>query len=814
MSRIAADVRYAFRMLRKAPGASAVAILSLALGIAITTTVFGWVRGVILEPLPGVAAADRLVTLETVTPSGTLIDSSFPDYQQFRDRTTTLSGVIAFKERPVGLGTARTAERVWALMVTGNYFDVLGVTPALGRFFEGDERSDAFDAHPVAVLGYAMWRARFGADPAIVGRTIALNRHPYTVIGVAPANFLGTINGLRFDVYVPLTTVASLTGTGPWLTNRANRPLYLFGRLKDGVTLSQARADMSSVAAATAREFPPTNSGISATVLPLAEARRGAQHELGPLLRILFAVGGIVLLIVCANVANLQLARSMTRRKEIAVRRGLGASRGRVLQQLFTEGAVLGGIAGLLGLLVSSWLVESLRFFLPFVVEYPIVLPTAMHRPELLFGVVASIAASVLFTIVPAWRSSAAGIVTAINVGRQTDDPRTSRISAVLVVSQIALAMIAVVSAALLVASFDRARRTNPGFDAHNVLLVGVNGSTAGYSRTDALRFLDRVVDRVRTVPGVREVALSEDVPLGLNGGSWEDLDIDGYVPGASESMKIYRNLVGPGYFGLMRIRFVSGRDFTDQDTRDTPIVAIVNETFARRYFAGSAAIGRRFTAYGRPVTIVGLVADSKYHELGEAAQPYFYVPLRQILNASTGVALHVRTAGDPLAAAAAVREAMRAIDPAVPSDLMTTLSDYTSGSWFAQQMAATLLSVLGALALMLSASGLYSLIAYGVARRRHEIGVRIALGATAGHIRQLVMGRGAKLTACGLGVGTVVAALVARGLSSLLFGVSPSDPRAFAAAAALLLGVSLAASYIPGRAATRVDPTAALRSE
>ena len=312
MDTILQDVRYATRMLRKAPAASAVAIVSLAVGIGINTTVFGWMRGILLNPMPGVAASDRLVTIETVAPSGTLIDSSYPDYQTYRDTATLFDGVIAFKERPLGLGAADAAagpERVWAMLVSGNYFDVLGIRPALGRFFEGDEQSDAFDAHPVAVLAHSMWTARFASDPAVLGRTIILNRRPYTVIGVAPEAFSGTINGLRFDLFVPLTMQASLTGGSQWLASRSSRPLYLFARLKPGVTLEQARGELVSMAAATAREFSATNQRISATALPLVEARRGAQRDIGPPLKILMAVGALVLLIVCANVANLQLAR-------------------------------------------------------------------------------------------------------------------------------------------------------------------------------------------------------------------------------------------------------------------------------------------------------------------------------------------------------------------------------------------------------------------------------------------------------------------------------------------------------------------------
>jgi predicted permease len=807
------DIRYAIRMLRKSPGASAIAVMSLALGIAINTTVFGWIRGILLDPLPGVTDSSRLVTIETVASSGTMIDSSFPDYQTFRDVARQFSGVIAFKERPVGFGSGRSTERAWAMMVTGNYFDVLGVRPALGRFFEANEQDDAPNAHPVAVLGHAIWQARFNADPAVVGRTVLLNKQPYTVIGVAPEAFFGTISGLRFDVFVPLTMQPSLTGSSGLLTNRGNRPLYLLARLRPGATIDQAQAEVTRIAATTAAERPDSNLGITAKLLPVASARRGAQHDLGPLLRILFAVGGLVLLIVCANVANLQLAQAASRQREIGIRLGLGASRLAIVRQLVTEGLVLGAVSGAIGVLLSAWLMDSVRLLLPFV-EYPIVVPTTIRGQDVAFAVGASIAASFLFSLVPGIRASGTEIVAAMNIGRQTEDVSTSRIAAALVVAQVALTLVALVSAGLLVRSFVNARRVNPGFNAGNVLLVGVNLSTAGYVRVEGLSYLDRLVTEIRELPGVQRVALAEDVPLGLNGGSWEDLAIDGYVPRTNESMKIYRNLIGPGYFELMGIRLVEGRDFTDLDLRDARRVAIVNQTFARRYFGAASVLGQQFTGWGEAVTIVGVVADSKYHELSESAQPYFFVPLRQFFNASTSVALHVRVAGDPMTVVPTVRSVMRAIDSAVPTDLMTTMASYTSVAYSTQEIAASLLSLLGALALTLSAVGLYGLVAHNVARRRREIGVRMALGATASDILRLVVGHGLALVAVGAAAGGVLTVLGVRVLSSLLVGVSPLDAGAFGVGAGLLVAVTCLASYVPARAAARVDPVRALRAE
>ena len=526
------DVRFALRMLRKARGATLVAVLSLALGIGVNTTVFSWVRGILLNPVPGVELGDRLVTIETVTPSGEMIDASYPDFRDYRDRSRLLDGVVAFKERPLGFGDDARTERLWALMVSGNYFDVLGVKPALGRFFAGDEQGDTFEAAPVAVLSDALWKSRFNANPGVVGQTIRLNRRSYTVIGVAPERFFGTIIGLRFDLYVPLTMQASLTGNGQWLSTRGARPLYLFARLKPDVSIEQARTEVRAIASALGQEFPRTNTGLSATMLTLANARRGAQSDLGALLRILLALGAFVLLIVCANLTNLQLARTTTRQREIAVRLGLGASRSRLVRQLLTESVVISCLAGAAALLLTGWMIDFLKLLVPFV-EYPVVLASSVGPREVVFAVAASIVSALLVGLMPAFRLSVGSVADALRSGgrQTTGDSRTGRIRVSLVIGEVALAMAALVSAGLLVRSFDNARRVHPGFEPRGVLLAGINLSTGGYDRDRGLIYVADARRRVSALPGVAGVTVAEDVPLGFNGGSWEDVVIEGYVP-------------------------------------------------------------------------------------------------------------------------------------------------------------------------------------------------------------------------------------------------------------------------------------------
>ena len=809
------DVKFALRMLRKARGVSAVAILSLAIGIAVNTTVFSWVRGILLNPVPGAAQSDRLITIETVATSGEMIDSSYPDFRDYRDRSRLLDGVVAFKERPVGFGDDTRTERLWALMVSGNYFNVLGVAPALGRFFEGDEQGDRFDSAPVAVLGDALWRSHFNADPRVLGRTIRLNRRSYTIIGVAPPQFAGTITGLRFDLYVPLTMQATLTGSAQWLTSRSARPLYLFARMQPGVSIEQARAEVSGIAAALEREYPRTNRGLAATVLPLAQARRGAQSDLGELLRILLALGAFVLLIVCANLTNLQLARATARQREIAVRLGLGASRGRLVRQLLTESLVISLAAGAAALLLTGWMVDFLRLLVPFV-EYPIGLALSVGRRELVYAAAASVVSALLVGLLPALRLSGGDIAAALKAGgrQNAGDARTGRLRGGLVIGEVGLAMVALVSALLLGRSFENARRVDPGFEPRGVVLAGINLSTGGYDSDRGLIYLDEATRRVGALPGVAGVTVAEDVPLGFNGGSWEDIEVEGYTPAQNESMKLYRNLVGSSYFEVMRIPFVDGRDFAATDDGEAMPVAIVNREFARRYFEGRSPIGHRLTAWGRRLTIVGLVETTRYHALNEAPQPYFYAPLRQRFGAGTGVALHVRGIGAAEQATAGVRRELQAIDPAMPPPLMVTLVDYMGASYFAQRSAALLLGVLAVLALALASVGLYSLVSFGVSMRRQEIGVRMALGAASSDILRLILAEGARLAFAGVAAGAVLALASARALGSLLFGVSPADVPTLLAAALLLAGVAVVASYVPARSAARTDPMAALRAE
>jgi predicted permease len=809
------DVKYGARMLRRSPGFTAVAVLSLALGIGANATVFSWIQGVLLNPLPGVPEAERIVTLETLTPTGEMIDTSYPDFRDFRDRSSSFDSFCVFKERPLNLGQGAEARRIWGLMVSGAYFDVLRVKPALGRFFSTEEQQDKYDAFPVAILSNALWKREFQSSPAAIGKTVHLNRLAFTVIGVAPEEFRGSINGLVFDVYVPLTMQASLTGSNNWLEARRTRPLYPLARLKHGVTLEQARGEVRSIAAALAADYPQSNQELSATLLPFAQGKRGAQNILSATLMILMYSAGVVLLIVCSNVANLLLARSAARRRELAVRVALGAAWPRVVRQLFTESLLLGLLGGTLGVLLAVWLTDWIMVFVP-ATDRPVSLSTPVNLNVLLFTTGLSVLAAVLFGMAPALGAARRSTGESLKEGgRGVMGSRTAgRVRGWLASAEVALALVALVCAGLLFRSFQNARNVQPGFDAKDVLLVGIQLSSSGYDRDSGLAYFRRLEERVRRLPGVQYVAFSEDVPLGLARGSWEHLDVKGYVPAPGENMKIYRNPVSPEYFQLMRIPILEGRAFTDGDDETSQPVAIVNQLFVKRYFGGGNAIGRTFRALGRDLSIVGVARDTLIYRLNEPAEPYFYIPFRQFYRASMGAGLHIRVQGAPEQLLPQVRAEMQAIDPTVHSHAATTLEEFIGGASFAHKVAAGMMSALGGLALFLASLGLYSVMAYTVAQRSHEIGIRMALGAKKSDVLRLVVGEGMGLALSGVAVGITGALAATRLLGSLLFGVSGWDPLTFVLVAALLSGVALAACLIPALRATRVDPLVALRYE
>lgn len=815
MSALTQDISYGSRLLLKNRAVSLVAILSIALGIGVNAIVFSWVDIVLLHPLPGVANQNELILVKSTTPEGNLIDSSYQDYRDLRDRSTLFAGFIAVKMRPFTLGEFGSSERVWAETVTGNFFDVLGVKPMLGRTFNLSEQDERIGAHPVTVLSERLWRRSFNSDPAILGRTIQINHQPLTVIGVVNSEFRGTMNGLNYDLWIPITMRPQLSGEGNWLDSRSSRPLQLFARLRPGVTVTQAQAELTAIATRLGEQFPRTNRGIGARAVTLWDAPDGATSIMRGMLEVLLAVGGVVLLIVCANVANLLLARSIARQKEFAIRLGLGAGRTRLLRQLLTESFLLAALGAATGLVLATWLSESLDTFIP-PTDMPAALSPHVGGVVMAWTTALAFLTTILCGIAPALHAVRADVNEALKAGgRGTSSAGSAvRLRGFLVVGEVALAVVALVGAGLFIQSFRNSTKANPGFDASHLLLAGVDLSTNRYTREQNMDILHRATERLESLHGVEGVAMSEDVPLGLGGRSWEDVDVEGYVPRTGENMKVWRNVVSPGYFSVLRIPLLDGREFTKLDTRDSQPVVIVNQTFVRRFLKGQNPIGHKMRAWGRTNTIIGVAKDGKYLNLNESPLPYFYLPLEQIYNTSMAIAVQARTSGPPAQLLGTVRRELTALDPGVGTPILTTMPEFLAGSYFAQRVGATLLSVLGLIALVLAAVGLYGVMSYTIGQRTHELGIRMALGASPLMVLRSVLASGMTLALTGIAAGLALCAALNRLASGVLYHVSGTDPATFAAVAAFLALVAAAASLVPARRATRIDPVKALSNE
>ena len=832
MENLLQDVRYGLRQMRHSPGFALVAVLTIAIGIGASTTIFSWIRSVLLNPLPGAGQPERVFALEMLTPSSEWTPTSYLDFRDFRDHSKLLESMTVTVPMNLAVGDEKHVDQTWGELVSGNYFDVLRVQPEVGRFFSKAESGDEQNSHAVVIISDSLWRNRYHSDPAVVGSTVRVNRYPYTIIGVAPDSFHGSMPGLSFEMWAPATMFGQLSSTGDWmLRDRKTRMFRVLARLAPGVGLEKARAELQSMAAYMAKADADTNEGMSATLLPLWKSHFGIQDSLLAPLSILMGACGVVLLIVCANVANLLLARAVARQRELSVRLALGAPRWRLVRQLLTESLLISTVGGLGGLLLCQWLAGSLRWLVP-ASTVPTMLRPPVDTGVLLFTAALALAVATLAGIAPALQSSRSGVNDALKEsGRSgTSSAHTHRVRGFLVISEVALAVVALIGAGLFVKSFQLARAIQPGFDPHQVAVAQMDLSAAGYDARQADAFRIRLQQALERQPGVTAVAYGDYIPLSISAGSWEDLQIEGYVPGPNENMKIYRNLISPGYFGLMKIPILQGRDFTlldntTEETRSqnhpgwnsppaaTPVM-IVSQEFVRRFLPNRNPIGQKVRGWGRWFTIIGVVQDSKILRLTENPSPYFYAPIRQIYRPEMGLKFYVRTSGPVADAAAAIRREAQAIDPTVPVSEAMPLEQYIAASLFPQRIAATLLGTLSSVALLLAAIGLYGVMAYSVAQRTNEIGVRVALGAQPLNVLRMVVREAMLLALPGLLVGSLLAAGLARVVSAWLVEVSPRDPAIYAAAAVFTVLLTLCAAANPARRAAKVDPMVALRYE
>ncbi|MGO9443082.1 MAG: ABC transporter permease [Terriglobales bacterium] len=818
MPAIAQDVQFGLRILRHSPWFAAVSVCTLGLGIAVNTTVFSWIDSVLLHPFPGAGDPRQLALIETLTPTGEyLVNTSYLDYRDIRDNLRLVDGVAQGRFTPLSIGEEGKTERAFAELVSANYFDVLKVKPVLGRTFLPEDGLDREGGAALAVIGYRMWQTRFRGDPKVLGQTIRLNRHELTIIGVAPRGFRGTLAGVLFEVWIPVT-MATAMGTGDGtLHYRATRDeTSTIVRLKPGVTLPQARAEVAAIGKRLAAAHPDTNRGVDLTVTPLWQGHLGAQGMLFQPLRILMALSVLLLLIVCANVSNLLLARAVSRQREFSIRLALGARRSRLAAQLLIETLLLAGAGAVLGVLLVLWMGQSLIFLRP-VSDIPMDLGGGLNLPTLGFTLLIAVVATLLSGTVPALLVARSGLSEALKEGGRSAVSSSHRLRDLLVISEMALAMVALIGAGLFYRSFQNASRIQPGFDRANISVSQFYLSYAGYSAEEQRDFCRILRERLESKPGVLGVTYSDVIPMSMASGAgstpWHQLDVEGYTPAPKEQMMIHRATVPPGYFNLLGIRLLDGRDFTERDSAEAPRVMIVNETFAHRFFYGRNPVGRKVRCEGDPFTVVGLVKDSKYHSPIEGPTPFFYVPFRQWFAPGLNFAIFIKTVGDPLQMTAVLRrEALALNQDAVFSTSL--LSDMTTRSLYPQHVAASMLGVVGAISLLLAAVGLYSVMSYAVSQRTQEMGVRMALGAQPADVLRAVMKEGFRLIVPGILAGSVIGLAAARIVGGMLVNVSASDPFTFASAALFLGLIAALASYLPAKRATHVDPMVALRTE
>ena len=810
------DTRFSARFFTSNPKFALVAMFTLALGIAVNATVFSWIDSVLLHPYPGVTDTSGLALIETVTLSGEhLVATSYLDYRDYRDNLKLVSEMAIARFTPLTLGLEGNADRAWAELVSANYFDLLRVKPILGRTFLPEEGADKLGAFPVAVISYRMWKNRFHGDRNVLGKEIRLNRHQLTIIGVAPPDFRGSTVGLVYDVWMPISMAEDM-GTGPVFTYRGCRDLTsTIVRLKPGVTLEQARGEISALAKRLAAQYPDTNRGVDAIVVPVWAGHLGAQGVLLKPLQILMAVCALLLIIVCANVANLLLSRAVTRQKEFGLRLAFGAGRIRIIRQLMTETFLLvtGGAA--LSVLLVVWMEKSLNRLLPRV-DFPFDLRGGLSLSTLGFTLLVVVVVTVAAGLIPALLSIRGNLSQTLNEGGRSGigGTRAHRLRGLLVGIEVALAMVALISAGLFLRSFGNASRIEPGFNTRNVSVSQFYLSNAGYTAAEQRSLCRRLRERMEAVPGVTGVTYSDFVPLTSPGTSPEDqLVVEGYVPAPAEQMLIHRATVPPGYFDFMGIRMLEGRDFTERDEAGAPAVMIVNETFARHFFGDATPVGRTVHISGANVTIVAEVKDSKYDTPMQAPIPYFYVPFQQVFAPGLNFSILIKTAGDPMAVIPDLRREALAMNQDAFFHSVR-LEDTVSYSLYPQRVAATLLTATATLCLFLAAIGLYSVMSYAISQRTQEIGVRMALGASRFNVVQMVTRESVLLTLPGLLLGIVGAVVAFRFFRSMLVGVSPTDPLTFAGAAVFLIAVAMLASYLPARRALRIDPMIALRCQ
>jgi macrolide transport system ATP-binding/permease protein len=807
------DVRFGARMLLRTPGFSILVILCLTLGIGTNAAVFSWIEGILIRPYPLVSHQDRMFAFIGTTRGVEGHNGlSYPDFLDFEKNSTLFESFIVDRIMGTSLSVGDRAEWASGGIVSANYFDALGVRPILGRGFRPEEGTGR-NAHPVTVISYRIWKDRYKFDPNIIGRTQYLNGVQHTIIGVAPEKFHGTFVGYSFSFWVPTSMQETFDTTGYKLEDRGARWIEGYAFLKPGVTRQQAQAELNSVSQRLENDFPDTNRGHENQLLPLWKTPFNGAGNMSPTLAITMAVVFLVLLIACANVSNLLLARSLLRRHEMTMRLALGAGRGRLIKQLVTEGLLLSIIAAAGGIAVAYWCRNALVLAFPspapgVVIDYP----GQIDWRVLVVSAGICILSTLVFALVPAIHASHVDLSGALKSdgGGVVSGSSRSRLRSTLVLVQVSLSFVLLAGTGLLLESLAKIQNANPGFST-DVIGCSTALFSAGYKLDRAKSFYTQLLDHVRTLPGVESATLTRVIPFSYNVFSSSAIEVDGYQPPPNEQPTVEYNEVAEDYFTTIGIPIVSGREFVRTDDENAPPIAIINETMATKYWPGKDALGQRVKVKDRWLEIVGIAKNANYRTKLEPPTPFFYVPLRQ--NFGVQNTLLMRTRETPGAMVNVLAREVHALDANLAPGIPYPLQEQVDRMSYSQRLAVTLVAVFGAMALFLAAIGLYAVMSYSVSQGTRELGMRMALGANAADVLRLVVSRGLRLTFAGIAIGAIAALALTRLIGNLLYKVSPRDPIAFGAALIILITVALVACFLPARRATRIDPVRALRN-
>ena len=820
MENLIKDIRYGVRMLMKNPGVTLVAMITLALGIGANTAIFSGVSAFLMKPLSVPNPGTLVRPMEIAEDRGVTDEFSYPDFVDYRDQSTSYTGLAAEDMLQVAIDAENQNDVVWGQVVSANYFDVLEVKPILGRTFLPDEDKNV-GANAVVVLSHSFWQRRLASDPNIVGKTVSLNNRAYQVIGVTPEYFVGSKFALALDFWTPISMAEDLRRNPEILKERGAHWMNVIGRLKPGVSISQASAEMNAIATRLNQAYPDNRA--SSTQAQVMTEVDGRWEEMGSVFKsggaIAMAIVGLVLLIACANVANLMLARAAARRKEIGIRLALGANRARLVRQLLTESILLSIVGGGLGLLLAFWVTDLMQAFVP-ILEYKIVDNFfALDSRALVFTLVISLGTGLVFGLAPAWHSSNPDVVPVLK-----GDPEQARrgkrrafgLRNVLVVAQVALSLVVLVCGGLFIKSFRKAQTMDPGFSNDKGLIVSLSPTLVGYEEEQSRNFYKQVLERVSHLPGIEAASYTRTLPLGDSSNSNGPILKEGEtLARGSAGKNIMNTVVSPGYFRTMQIPIVEGRDFDDRDNTKTKRVIVINQRMGEMLWPGESAVGKRIFIGADskdPLEVVGVVKTGKYRSLAEDPKPFYYSSMDQRRPAT--MALVMRPNVDPVSIVGAVRGEVAGIDRRVPLFAVKTMDQHKTYALWAPNMAASFSLAFGVVAILLSAVGLYSVMAYVVSQRTREVGIRMALGANRSDVMKMITRQGMLLAAVGVGIGLVLALAVAQVVSSLLIGISGYDVTTFVLVPTLLVFVALVACYLPARRATKVDPLVALRYE